>query len=167
MEFDPNIEIHRDGYLPARSGIGSSSAFTVGLLHALHALRGRMVSKRDLAMESIHIEQNIVRETVGSQDQISASYSGLNKIIFHQSGEVSVQPVIAPHERIQELNRHLMLLYTGIKRTAADIAGRYVHNIENHKRQLRLMNAFQYSRAIMAFLLLVSCCMRRGRLNAV
>src|SRR6266480_4840210 len=69
LNFQRGLELHHDGDLPARSGMGSSSAFTVGLLHALHALRGEMPTKKQLAQESIHVEQEVLRETVGSQDQ--------------------------------------------------------------------------------------------------
>src|SRR5207247_8443642 len=87
LRFERGVEIHHDGDLPARSGIGSSSAFCVGLLHALHALQGRMPSKHQLAMDSIHIEQEVLRETVGSQDQVSAAYGGFNQIVFLDNGE--------------------------------------------------------------------------------
>jgi D-glycero-alpha-D-manno-heptose-7-phosphate kinase len=133
------LEIHHDGDLPARSGMGSSSAFTVGLLNALYALQGQMVGKRQLALESIRIEQDLLKETVGSQDQVQAVYGGLNYITFHEDDEFSVRPVVLRHERIHELNSHLMLFYTGIKRTAADVAQSYVNDIENKKRELRIM----------------------------
>jgi len=138
LNIDRGLEIHHDGDLPARSGMGSSSAFTVGLLHALYALKGCMPYKRQLALESIHIEQEILRETVGSQDQVQAAYGGLNHITFHADDEFSVRPVTISRERIQELNSHLMLFYTGIKRTAADVAQTYVNDIANKKRQLRI-----------------------------
>ncbi len=139
LGFARDVEIHHDGDLPARSGIGSSSAFTVGLLQALYALQGRMISKRQLALESIHIEQEILHETVGSQDQVAAAYGGLNQIVFHESGDISVNPVIAAPERLKELNNHLMLFYTGIERTASDIAGSYISHLNSRKRELRLM----------------------------
>ena len=82
MDVESGLEIHHDGDLPARTGLGSSSSFTVGLLHALHALDNRMVSKQALAQQAIHVEQNVICEHVGSQDQIWASYGGLNRIIF-------------------------------------------------------------------------------------
>ncbi len=132
------LEIHHDGDLPARSGMGSSSAFTVGLLHALYALKGQMAGKRQLALESIRIEQDLLKEVVGSQDQVQAAYGGLNYITFHADDEFSVRPVVLRRERIQEFNAHLMLFYTGIKRTAADIAQSYVNDIENKKRELRI-----------------------------
>ncbi|MCI0461148.1 MAG: hypothetical protein L0Z62_29730 [Gemmataceae bacterium] len=134
------MEIHNDSDLPARSGMGSSSAFTVGLLHALHALQGRMAHKKQLATESIHLEQEVLKETVGSQDQVLAAYGGLNHVVFLPSGDISVRPLTISQERIRELNSHLMLLYTGIKRTASTVADTYVNGIEDRKRQLRIMN---------------------------
>ena len=139
MKEDRGVEIHHDGDIPARSGTGSSSAFTVGFLHALYALNGRMVSKHHLATESIHVEQEILKETVGSQDQVLAAYGGLNHIIFLPSGEISVKPVTIAPERMKELNSHLMLFYTGIKRTASTVAESYVNGIEERERQLRVI----------------------------
>jgi D-glycero-alpha-D-manno-heptose-7-phosphate kinase len=139
MNLDRGVEIHHDGDLPARSGMGSSSAFTVGLLHALYALKGAMPSKQQLARESIHIEQEMIRETVGSQDQALAAHGGFKHIIFQPNGDISVQPVVLPRERIAELNGSLMLFYTGIKRTAANVADSYVNDMEAKRRQLRIM----------------------------
>jgi D-glycero-alpha-D-manno-heptose-7-phosphate kinase len=139
MNLPYGVEVHHDGDLPARSGMGSSSAFTVGLLHALHALKGAIVGKHQLAMESIHVEQEMLRETVGSQDQVLAAYGGLNHVTFHTNGEISVRPIIIPRERVELLNDHLMLFYTGIKRTASNVAKSYVNDIESKKRQLRIM----------------------------
>ena len=133
------LEIHHDGDLPARSGLGSSSAFTVGLLHAILALQGNMRSKSELAKESIHIEQNVLKETVGSQDQVCAAYGGFNHINFHPSGEVTVQPITLSHDRLKELRSHLMLFFTGIKRTAADVAASYVNRISEKTSQLKVM----------------------------
>lgn len=140
LNMDRGVEIHHDGDLPARSGMGSSSSFTVGLLHALYALKGLMPSKQQLATESIHIEQDILKETVGSQDQISAAYGGFNYITFLPDGTFSVWPITLSQERVQELNAHLMLFYTGIRRTASNIAESYVNDLEGRsRRQLRIM----------------------------
>lgn len=139
LKVDRGVEIHHDADLPARSGMGSSSAFTVGLLHAVHALQGRMVGKQQLAAESIHLEQEVLKEAVGSQDQVQAAYGGLNHVLFHTNGEISVRPVTISPLRMSEFNSHLMLFYTGIKRTAANIAETYVNGIEDRKRQLRIM----------------------------
>jgi D-glycero-alpha-D-manno-heptose-7-phosphate kinase len=139
LRMDRGVEIHHDGDLPARSGLGSSSAFTVGLLHGLYALKGQIVGKSQLAKESIHLEQDILKETVGSQDQVLAAYGGFNHISFLPNGEVSVRPVTVTPDRVRELNSHLMLFYTGIKRTASNVAATYVNDIDDRRRQLRLM----------------------------
>lgn len=125
VDQQQGLEIHHDGDLPARSGMGSSSSFTVGLLHTLYALKGKMPCKKQLASESIYIEQEMIKEAVGSQDQVCAAYGGLNQIIFKQDGTFEVRRIILPAERTNNLNDHLMLFYTGIKRTAADIAKSY------------------------------------------
>jgi D-glycero-alpha-D-manno-heptose-7-phosphate kinase len=134
------LEIHHDGDLPARSGMGSSSSFTVGLLHALYGLEGLMPSKRQLALESIHIEQELIGETVGSQDQVSAAYGGFNHIVFAPGGDISVRPVTVSAQRIAQLEQHLMLFFTGINRTAASVASSYVSDLDRKRRQLRIMS---------------------------
>jgi D-glycero-alpha-D-manno-heptose-7-phosphate kinase len=139
LGFDRGLELHHDGDLPARSGMGSSSAFTVGLLHALHALRGRMPSKMQLAEDAIHVEQNLLRETVGSQDQVMAAFGGLRRVEFSKEGKIAVNPLILPGERVQELQAHLMLFYTGIARTASDVARSYITRLDGCKRQLHMM----------------------------
>ena len=137
LNVDRGIEIHHDGDLPARSGMGSSSSFTVGLLNALYALKGYMPDKPQLAKESIHIEQDRLQETVGSQDQVSAAYGGFNHINFPTDGKISVKPVTLSTQRVEELNDHLMLFYTGIARTASAIAGSYVPDIASRESEIR------------------------------
>lgn len=142
MDIERGIEIHHDGDLPARSGMGSSSSFTVGLLHACHALESKMIGRHNLAMDSIHLEQSVLRETVGSQDQVMAAYGGFNHVIFTRSGEISVRPITLSNDRLKSLESHLMLFYTKIKRTASTIAGSYITKdkmVEN-QRNLRMMN---------------------------
>jgi D-glycero-alpha-D-manno-heptose-7-phosphate kinase len=139
LNVDRGVEIHTDADLPGRSGMGSSSAFTVGLLHAVHALQGRMIGKRQLASESIRLEQEILKEAVGSQDQVQAAYGGLNHVMFHTNDEISVRPVTLSPERVAAFNSHLMLFYTGIKRTASTIAETFINSFEDRKRQLRIM----------------------------
>lgn len=129
LAVDKGLEIHHDGDLPARSGLGSSSAFTVGLLGAIHALRGRHVSKESLANEAIHVEQCLLREPVGLQDQISASYGGFNHITFRPDGTHDVMPMILPSERLEALQDHLLLVFTGISRTSAAVAETVVANL--------------------------------------
>jgi D-glycero-alpha-D-manno-heptose-7-phosphate kinase len=139
LGIERGLEIHHDGDLPARSGTGSSSAFTVGLLHALYALTGRMATKQQLARESVHLEQDVLKETVGSQDQVLAAYGGLNHVTFLDNGEFSVRPVTIAPDRLRELNHHLMLFHTGFQRTASTIASTYVGDINRYHRQLRIM----------------------------
>jgi D-glycero-alpha-D-manno-heptose-7-phosphate kinase len=139
LNMDRGIELHHDGDLPARSGMGSSSAFTVGLLHALHSLGGTMPSRKQLASESIYIEQEVLQETVGSQDQAMAAYGGFNHVRFLPNGEIVVVPMTLAPGRVMELRSHLMLFYTGIIRTASDVAKSYAGHLELRSRQLRLM----------------------------
>jgi D-glycero-alpha-D-manno-heptose-7-phosphate kinase len=141
LKLGRGLEIHHDGDLPGRSGMGSSSAFTVGLLHALYALNGRMMGKEQLAKESIHIEQDILKETVGSQDQVCAAYGGVNHITFNPNGDVSVRPLTVAEDRIKDLNAHLMLFYTGIKRTASEVASSYVTSLDARDAQLKRLKA--------------------------
>jgi len=133
------LEVHHDGDLPARAGLGSSSSFTVGLINAVMALQGKYISKEELASQAIHVEQDVIRENVGSQDQVLAAYGGLNHVTFLANGGISVRPITIPPERLEELNAHLMLFYTGIQRTASQIAATYVTEIDVRRRQLRVI----------------------------
>jgi D-glycero-alpha-D-manno-heptose-7-phosphate kinase len=137
LQINQGIEIHHQGDLPARSGLGSSSAFTVGLLNTMYALRGMMSSKRELACEAIHIERDILQENVGVQDQIATAYGGLNKIVINPDRNFDVSPLILPHDRMQSLQDHLLLFFTGVSRTASDIAGDKMKSIPNKKPELQ------------------------------
>jgi len=135
------LEIHHDADLPARSGLGSSSAFTVGLLNSLAALDSRMVSKRDLAREAIRIEQEVLKESVGSQDQLWAAYGGFNRIEFFPDDSFDVQPIIMKPKRGEELLQSMMLFFTGFSRFATDFAQEQINNIDRSKSQLRAIRA--------------------------
>jgi len=124
------LEIHHDGDLPARSGLGSSSAFTVGLAHALYGIRGQMVSQDRLARDAIHIEQNLIGENVGSQDQVAAAHGGLNRIDFHRDDTFDVAPIIMSTKRKHELHNHLILCFTGFSRVADAIAKSKIDNMK-------------------------------------
>lgn len=139
LKFDRGLELHHDGDLPARSGMGSSSAFTVGLLHALHTLRGQERGRLQLAQEALHLEQNLLRETVGSQDQVLAAFGGLKYVQFHPDGRIDVDPLPLPPARVQELHANLMLFYTGVARTASDVARSYAADLNSRRRQLEAM----------------------------
>ena len=140
LDINQGIEIHYDGDLPSRSGMGSSSAFTVGLLKTLHAHKGEMVSTYNLSREAIHVEQDLVKETVGSQDQVSAAYGGLNRIKFLASGEIVVSPVIMKDDRRKSLEENLMLFYTGVPRTAAEVASTYESTLDRQVRSLQQLS---------------------------
>lgn len=142
MGCDTGIEIHHDGDLPARSGLGSSSSFTVGLLNALTALKGNHIANHELACKAIHIEQNIIKENVGSQDQISAAYGGFNRIEFLRDGSIRVDPVILRQQRLEEFQNHLMLFFTGFSRYASDIARSKIDNMKNRTAELHRMKEF-------------------------
>jgi len=136
LGINEGLEIHYDGDLPARSGVGSSSAFTVGLLNALTTFIGQETTPKNLAAKSIEIEQEIVKECVGSQDQVSAAYGGFNIIDFGTDGEIRVRPAPINRDRIAELEDRLMLFFTGISSTASSIASSYVPDLLGRKRQL-------------------------------
>lgn len=133
------LEIHHDGDLPARAGLGSSSSFTVGLINAVMALRGKYISKDELASQAIHVEQKVIQENVGSQDQISAAFGGMNRIEFHQDGSFEVSPIVLPKERLAVLQSHLMLCFTGLSRTASEVAKFTIENMDKREKELRLM----------------------------
>lgn len=139
MVCDLGLEIHHDGDLPARSGLGSSSSFTVGLLNALMALNGNHISCEELARKAIHIEQDLIKENVGSQDQISAAYGGFNRIEFLRDGSFKVDPVILRKERLDEFQDHLMLFFTGFSRIASEVAKSKIDNIKSRTAELQLM----------------------------
>ncbi len=133
------LEIHYDGDLPGRSGMGSSSAFTVGLLNALYAYSGRKTSAIELARDSTYVEQQLVKETVGSQDQVSVACGGFNKICFGVDGGVQVENISMPGNMIDRLSTNLMLFYTGIERTASDIAMTYAGSLLEKGKMLKKM----------------------------
>jgi len=139
MNSSRGLEIHHDGDLPARSGLGSSSSFTVGLLNALTALDGKHISKEELARQAIHIEQNVIKEAVGSQDQISAAFGGFNRIEFRQDDSFDVSPIILSRDKQDLLQRHLMLCFTGFARYAPEVAQSTIDNMRSREKELHRM----------------------------
>lgn len=139
MDCTQGLEIHHDGDLPARAGLGSSSSFTVGLLNALMALNGRYIGKEELARKAIHIEQDVIKEAVGSQDQISAAFGGFNRIEFKRDASFDVTPVILANDRQEELRQHLMLCFTGLSRYASEVAQSKIDNMRKREDELRRM----------------------------
>lgn len=118
--FHGNLDIHIFSDLPARTGLGSSSSFTVGFLNALYALGGKKVSKQQLAEEACHVEQNRIQESVGSQDQFHAAFGGFNIIQFTDT-HIQVRPLILSSEKKVVLEKHLLVFYTGLTRHASEV----------------------------------------------
>ena len=139
IKLKKGIEIVHNADLPAKSGLGSSSTFTVGLLHALHALKNQMVSKETLAKEAIHIEQNIIQENVGSQDQTAAAYGGLNLIHFNNLKNILVEPVLCPDDRIDQLQGSLLLYFSGFQRYAEKFASAHINQVKKKESDLKDM----------------------------
>ncbi len=124
------LEIHHNGDLPARSGMGSSSTFSVGLIRALKAVRHEMIGKHELALNAIQLEQDILKEHVGSQDQMAAAYGGMNIIRFSPGKQIRVEPIIISSSRIADFEQRLMLFYSGTSRLASEIAGEVIAKLE-------------------------------------
>ena len=147
LNISKGMEIHCDADLPARSGLGSSSSFVVGMLQALKAQEGEYVSKDWLAKEAIRMEQSVLGECVGSQDQIAAAYGGFNFIEFKPGGDFVVNPLDVSKERLEELNSHLLLFFTGFSRIASDIAKSKVANFFNREEEIKAIHS-QVGKAI-------------------
>lgn len=133
------IEIHHVADLPARTGLGTSSAFTVGLLLSLYALKNQMRDKHALAADAIHIEQSLLGEAVGCQDQVSAAYGGFNRINFRPDDTIEVNRVLTAPDRLSELEQYLALYFTGFSRTASEIAKEQIRMTPHRTKELRTM----------------------------
>lgn len=121
--------------LPARSGLGTSSSFAVGMLNAFYALKGKYADKRKLADDAIYLERELCKEAGGVQDQIAASFGGFNRINFNAEG-YTVNPIIISPDRKQELNKNLMLFFTGFSRFSSDIQVSTMNAMEDKTQQL-------------------------------
>lgn len=141
LEIERGVEIHHFADLPSRTGLGSSSAFTVGLLAALREMKGESPGPAELAHQAIHVEQRMLKETVGIQDQIQTAHGGLNLVRIAKDGHYSLWPLVLPPGRMEALQSHLMLFYSGISRHASPIAAEQVRAIGAGERDeaLRLM----------------------------
>ncbi len=139
MGIEDGIEMVHNSDLPARSGIGSSSAFTVGFLNSLYALTGRMIGKRKLASDAMLVEQQMIRENVGSQDQVAAAFGGLNRIEFNGCENFIVSPVTIDRRKIKTLQNNLMFFFSGLSRTASEIAEDQINNVHSNASELRTM----------------------------
>jgi D-glycero-alpha-D-manno-heptose-7-phosphate kinase len=121
LKIEEPIEINTVGELPARTGLGTSSSFTVGLLHALYAYKEKMVSTERLAQEAVYVEREMIKERVGLQDQYTCALGGLIHLEFFDDNKVKAAPIILPARRLEEFQSHLMLFYTNTQRTAHQI----------------------------------------------
>jgi len=133
LKVKKGLEIHYDGDLPARSGMGSSSAFTVGLIKALNCLLGQEMTNFNIAKKAIIFEQKIMKETVGSQDQLATAVGGFNKITFKNRQQFDIHP-IKKLKKLKELEDNLALIYTGKTRTAYKIAKTYADKLATVKK---------------------------------
>lgn len=139
MGITDGLEIHHDGDLPARTGLGSSSSFTVGLLHSLYALQHTMPSKAELAQTAIHIEQNVLQESVGCQDQVLAAHGGLCRVKFSSNGDIGYTSLVMKPERLTDFQDHLLLYFTGFSRTASEIAKEQIEKTKQRRVELFAM----------------------------
>lgn len=147
--IEGGVEITTIADIPSRgTGLGSSSSFTVALLHALHAYCGRHSSRAKLAEESCHLEIDVCREPIGKQDQYAAAYGGLNLIEFNSDDTVDVSPVICEQRTVKTLRENLLLLYTGITRSASDVLrdqGESIRSDGDARAALRRMVELSYT----------------------
>jgi len=134
-----DVELNYTAHLPSFSGVGSSSSFLVGLLHALHAYQGRPISPMELAYEAIALERGVLGECVGCQDQTLAAVGGLNVVEFRTVQDIRVHPVPLSPERREWLQAHLMMFHTGVSRRASDVAARQVVRISENREILKRM----------------------------
>jgi len=139
MGIDKGMDMVHTADIPAMSGIGSSSSFTVGMLNSLYALQGKMVTKRKLAFDAIHVEQNLIGEHVGSQDQVAAAFGGLNKIEFGGNDGIFVQPITIEEEKLSYLQEHMLFYFTGLSRFSSDIAEEQIKKTPEKLKELNAM----------------------------
>tara|TARA_B100000787_G_scaffold44232_1_gene31543 strand:+ start:110 stop:1099 length:990 start_codon:yes stop_codon:yes gene_type:complete len=135
LKIKEGIEIVHNADLPALSGLGSSSAFTVGILNALSALKGEMLTKKELTNDALHIEQKKIKENVGSQDQSAAAFGGLNRIDFGGRAEVIVNPIVLGKEYENSFQENLLLIFSGLSRKADNVAKEQISKIDLNKEK--------------------------------
>lgn len=138
LGIERGFEMIHHADLPAGTGLGSSSTFTVGMLHSLYTLKNYMPTKRELALKALDVEQRVIGESVGSQDQVAAAFGGLNRIQFGGVKEFEVDPIILGKERLRELQDKFLLCFTGFSRSASEIAR---HQIEETPARTRELNS--------------------------
>jgi len=134
------FEVIHHADLPAGSGLGSSSTFTVGMLHSFYSLLNYMPTKRELALKALEVEQQIIGESVGSQDQVSAAFGGFNLIKFGGENEFEVDPIVIGREKLHELQDKLLLCFTGFSRSASEIAQHQISMTPGRIKELGAMS---------------------------
>jgi len=139
-----DIELHNVADLPAFTGLGSSSAFTVSLLHALHSFKGEFLRPLELAYEAIHVERNLLKDNVGCQDQTLAAVGGFNLIEFRAENDIVVQRVPISQARLRDLEQHLFIVFSGVKRKAAEVVAKQLKRVEQNHATLKAMRAMAY-----------------------
>ena len=145
-----SLEIHHHGDLPARSGVGSSSAFAVGLIAALKSLNNKEFNVETIANDAINLEQSILRENVGSQDQVTCANGGINSIKFNQNNSWEVSQIDLSAEYQNELTNRCVIFYSGVARNSSDISKGLIDNFDkNDKYLFRLMSLAQEGKRIL------------------
>lgn len=145
-----NLEIQHHGDLPSQSGIGSSSAFAVSVIHGLNKLNNIELNKKELSLMAIDLEQNCIGENVGSQDQIACTFGGVNKIVFSSQDTWEVKPLKLTSERISELEERCFLVYTGVQRSSSDISKGLINNLSKRNSVLvRTMKLVEIAEKLM------------------
>lgn len=137
--LEKDIELHNVADLPAFTGLGSSSAFTVSLLQALHSFKGEFVRPLDLAYEAIYVERHLVQDKVGCQDQLMAAMGGFNLVEFRTEDDIIVSRVPISPERLAEFEAHIFIVFTGIKRKAANVVEKQLEKVGNNTDKLKEM----------------------------
>jgi D-glycero-alpha-D-manno-heptose-7-phosphate kinase len=142
--FEGGIELHLMADLPSFTGLGSSSTFTICLLHALHSFKGQFLKPQELAREAIYVERRLLQENVGCQDQVLAAFGGFNLVEFRTEEDFVVNRVALPPQRLAEFERHLFLVFTGIRRRASDVVAPQLKRVIENGPALRAMRAMVY-----------------------
>jgi len=152
FKINKSLEIHYDGDLPARSGMGSSSSFVVGLVNIFNTYNKKHLNPKKLSLQSLNFEHNIMNEIVGSQDQIAASHGGFNSIKFLKNGNYKLENFNLNQDYFKKLNDNLVLVYTGINRTARVVAKSYIDKLNNVKKKelFEILNLTQIAKKIIS-----------------
>ena len=139
FEDKSGLEMHYDGDVPARSGLGSSSAFTVGLLNALNTYYNIPKNPVELTEQALYVEQEILKEAVGSQDQVAVSYGGFNEVMFSRNKKIIVNKIALSNENRHKLQNSCLLFYTGIQRYAVNIEKDKINNVKSIINNLKMI----------------------------